>query len=63
MWRPMAMLGRATLTERRPHAFTEALLAMPDLGDDADFERLPDPPSDSALDGVSDTAPVADTAS
>jgi len=55
--------GRATSTARHPQAFTGALLETPGLGDDADSERLPDPPSDSALDGVRDAAPVADKTS
>ncbi|MDE0420111.1 MAG: hypothetical protein OXK76_04375 [Gammaproteobacteria bacterium] len=30
--------------ETHLHAFVEHLLAMPDVGDDADFERDPSPP-------------------
>ena len=32
-----------------PDAFVEHLLAMPDIGDDADFDRDPSPPRDVEL--------------
>jgi plasmid stability protein len=33
----------------RPEGLAEALMAMPDVGDDADFERLPDLPRELDL--------------
>ena len=33
----------------QPDAFVEHLLAMPDIGDDADFDRDPSPPRDVEL--------------
>ena len=33
----------------RPDAFVEHLLAMPDIGDDADFDRDPSPPREVEL--------------
>ncbi len=55
--RRAAANGRSTEEEHRqllrqvlrPEGFAEALLAMPNVGDDADFERRDDPPRELDL--------------